>query len=233
MKTMEMAVSRAVRIQKLGSVALIIATVLIIVGNVWVATVDLSNPVVARERMSRQLVSLDVVTLMMTVGWYGVLMGAVAIHSSIKEAGAEWATMGLYLLVVGTSAWTVGMSLDISLSALISNWLSAPPAQQTAAYNLLNTLFPARLGFGRGLFPLEILVNWLAFGFLGLGMLRSCTFPRWITWPGPVLGIIGVGFGIIMTFTGREAVFTPFTVLAFLTLLWFLVTGIWMARKAW
>lgn len=219
--------------QKMGSAGFLIGAVLIFAGNTWVATIDLSNPVTAQARMSGQLAILDTVTLMITCGWYALLMGAAAVRRSISAAGAAWAIMGFYFLIVGAALWTVGMSLDISFSALISNWLSAPPANQEAAHNLLNTLFPPGLGFGRGLFPLEILVNWLAFAFLGTGMLRSGVYPRWLGSVGMILGIIGVLIGIVMTYTGREAVFTPFTVLAFATLLWFLICGILMARKAW
>ncbi len=73
----------------------------------------------------------------------------------------------------------------------------------------------------------------MAFGFLGTGMVLSGVYPRWLSWFGLVVGIIGVVAGIIMTYIGREVIFTPFMVLVFLTLLWFLVCGIWMARKAW
>jgi hypothetical protein len=219
--------------QKMGSVGFLIGAVLIIVGNSWVATIDLSNPLVAQARMSGQLAILDTVTLMLTCGWYALLTGAAAVRRSIKTAGAAWATMGFYFWLVGAAVWTVGMSLDITASALISNWLSASAANREAAHGLLTTLFPPGLGFGRGLFPLEILVNWLAIAFLGTGMLRSVVYPRWLGGSGLMLGIIGIGFGFVMTYIGREAVFTPFTVLAFVTLLWLLACGIWMARRAW
>ncbi len=219
--------------QRMGSAGFIIAAVLIIIGNIWVATIDLSNPVTAQARMSSQLGILDTVTLMITIGWLAVLTGAAAVRRTITGAGAEWATMGFYFLVAGTALWTAGMSLDISTSALISNWLSAPAASKEAAHTLLNTLFPPGLGFGRGLFPLELLVNWLAIAFLGIGMVRSGVYPRWLSWSGLILGVIGVLAGIVMTYIGREAIFTPFTVLAFATLLWILMCGVWMARRAW
>ena len=219
--------------QKMGSAGFIIAAVLITIGNIWVATIDLSNPVAAQARMSSQLAILDTVTLMITIGWLAMLTGAAAVRRTIMGSGAEWATMGFYFLVAGTALWTAGMSLDISSSALISNWLSAPAGSKEAAHNLLNTLFPPGLGFGRGLFPLEILVNWLAIAFLSAGMARSGVYPRWLSWFGLILGVIGVLAGIVMTYIGREAIFTPFTVLAFATLLWILMCGVWMARRAW
>lgn len=219
--------------QKMGSAGFIIAAILIIVANIWVATIDLSDPMTARTRMSEQLVILDTIALMMTGGWYALLMGVTAVRRSITANGAAWATMGLYFMLVGSAVWTVGMSLDISTSALISNWLSAPDASKEAAHNLLNTLFPPGLGFGRGLFPLELLVNWLSIAFLSVGMFCSGVYPRWLGLVGLILGIVGMLTGIVMTYIGREALFTAFMGLAFATISWFLTCGIWIARKAW
>jgi hypothetical protein len=106
-------------------------------------------------------------------------------------------------------------------------------ASKELAHNLLTTLFLPGAGFGRGLFPLVVLSNWLAVAFLGTGMARSAVYPRWLGWLGLILGIIGVLVGIVMAYIGREAIFMPFTVLAFATILWFLVVGIWVARRAW
>ncbi len=55
--------------QKMGSAGFLIAAVLIIISNIWVATIDLSNPVTAQARMGSQLGILDTVTLMITIGW--------------------------------------------------------------------------------------------------------------------------------------------------------------------
>ena len=75
-------------------------------------------------------------------------------------------------------------------------------------------------------------MNWLAFAFLSTGMVRSGVYPRWLGWFGFIVGILGVLAGIVMTYVGREAIFTPVTVLAFATLLWVLLCGIWVARRA-
>ncbi|NLG96055.1 MAG: hypothetical protein GX491_01725 [Chloroflexi bacterium] len=219
--------------QKLGSIGFILAGVLIIIGNVWVAAIDLSDPAAAQDKFLNQLGILNTVSLMLTFGWFALLAGALAVRRSITQAGAAWATLGVYILTAGAAIWTVGMSLDISYSALMANWLAAPEAGKEAAYSLINTLFPPGLGFGRGLFPLEILVNWLAIACLSLGMLRSCLYPRWLCLYGLILGVSGVVAGVIMTYTGREAIFTPFTALAFATIAWVFLCGIWMAKKAW
>jgi hypothetical protein len=96
-------------------------------------------------------------------------------------------------MIMGGTLWTLGMSLDITYSNLIANWL--------------------------------------AFGFLGIGMVCSSIYPRWLGWFGIVLGIVGLPIGAAMSFVGREAVWNFFMVLAFLTILWFFALGIWMALK--
>lgn len=219
--------------QKIGSAGFLIAVVLIIVGLTWATTVDLSNPGVALARMSSQIVVFQTISLLMTFGWWAVLMGAAAVRRSITASGAAWANMGFYFMIVGTALWTMGMSLDITYSVLIDNWMAAPAASKELAHNLVTTLFPPGAGFGRGLFPLEVIANWLAFAFLGTAMALSAVYPRWLGWLGLILGIIGVLVGIVMTYIGREAIFMPFTVLAFATILWFLMSGIWMVRRAW
>ena len=153
------------------------------------------------------------------------------VHRSIVASGAAWARLGFHFLVIGTTLWTLGMSLDISYSAALLNWQAAPEAGREAAHNVVVILSPA--GLGRGLFPLEVAVIWMAYAFMGIGMLQSRAYPRWLGLVGLVLGLVGVPLGIAQTFTGREASLNIFTALVFFTTLWFLAVGIWVARRAW
>lgn len=220
-------------LQKMGSAGFIGAAVLVTVGNIFVTWLDLSRPDVAQARIGSQIVMFQAVVLMITFGWWASLIGTAAVHRSIAVAGEAWARMGFYLMIIGIGLWTLGMVLDISYSAMIANWLAAPEAGKETAHNLLTTFFPPGGGLGRGLFPMTLMSTWLAYAFLGIGMICSDIYPRWLGWLGSILGILGVLLGIVITFTGREAVYMLFTVLAFLTILWLLMVGIWVARKAW
>lgn len=80
---------------------------------------------------------------------------------------------------------------------------------------------------------MNVMANWLAFVLLGIGMVRSAIYPRWLGWVGLISGITGVLLGIMQTFTGRESSFNLFMVLMMLTVLWWLAIGVWVARKAW
>jgi hypothetical protein len=109
------------------------------------------------------------------------------------------------------------------------DWIAATAAGKEAVYSVY-AMLP---GFGRGIFPMAVLINWLAFAFIGIGMVRSAVYPRWLGWVELILGIAMLPVAVIMTFTGREALLNLFIPLSFLTILWFLVIGIWVARKAW
>jgi hypothetical protein len=220
-------------LQRLSSAGFIIGAVLILAGTTWVARIDLSDPVGAQGRLGEQIPVLQAMALLLTFGWWAVLAGAAGVTGSISVGGAAWARLGFYFLIMGTTLWTLGMSLDVSYAALIASWLAAPAEGKEAAHTVLNTLFPPGGGFGRGLFPLNVLSNWLAFALLGTGMIRSAIYPRWLGGTGAVLGASGIAMGIVMTFIGREPIFNVFTILAFLTILWVLLCGLWAARKAW
>lgn len=219
--------------QKLGSAGFVIGAVMLTIGNIWVTSIDLSNPMLAQARLREQIAIFQAVSLLFTFGWWAIMIGAAGVYRSITAGGAAWARLGFYFMIMGATLWTLGMSLDVTYSVLISNWIEAPPAGKELAHTILITLFPPGAGFGRGLFPMSVMSNWMAFAFLGIGMIRSAIYPRWLGWAGLILGAIGVSFGIVMTFIGREAVFNPFTVLGFLTILWVLAVGIRVARKAW
>jgi hypothetical protein len=153
------------------------------------------------------------------------------VHRSIIAGGAAWARLSFYFLVMGTTLWTIGMSLDISYAAALLNWQAAPEAGKEAAHNVV-VMFSG-VGFGRGLFPLEVIVIWMAYAFMAIGMIRSGIYARWLGWVGLILGLVGVPLGISQTFTGREASLNIFKGLLVITTFWFLAVGIWVGRKAW
>lgn len=148
-------ISRNIPFQKLSSAGFTIGAIFTMIGMLWVASIDLSDPLQAQGRLRDQIVTLQAISLLMTFGWWAVMIGAAGVHHSITASGAEWARLGFYFLIIGTTLWTLGMSLDVTYSVLIANWMTAP----------------------------------------------------------------------------REAIFTPFTVLAFLTIMWVLLCGLWITRK--
>ena len=220
--------------QRLIGIGFILASVLMVVGNIWVTWAGLGNPGEFLNKISGspQIRLLQIVALLLTFGFWAAMIGAVGIYRSTIARGAIWVRLGFYFMVIGTTLWTLGMSLDITYSNLIANWLAASGADKEFARTLI-TIYAPTIGIGRSNFPMVVMSAWLAIGLLNIGMVRSSIYPRWLGWFGLVVGVIGFIIGIIMVFTGREALFNYFTVIAFVTILWFLVTGIWSARNAW
>lgn len=200
-------------------------------GSIWLPTVDLSNVLEAQKKFGEQALRLQACALLITIGYWAIMMGTASLHSAIATTGVAWARLGFYFHLVGVVLWTLGMSLDVSYPAAIVAWAAAPAADKDVAYSVVTTLSPA--GFGRGLFPMNVTVNWLAFAFLSTGMVLNAAYPRWLGSMGLVTGIAGVILGMIMTFTGRERLITPFIVLWVVTTIWWSLIGIWMARKEW
>jgi len=221
---------------KIGSVGLIVGAILMVISTIWPASVDLSGAALVQKKFGEQAVILQACALLMTFGYLGGMAGMAGIYRSITTNGettssAAWARLGFYFLLIGTAMWMIGSSLNVSYPAAIVNWQVAPAEGKEAAYNIVAVLSP--IGFGRGLFPLEVIVNWLAFALLGMGMLQSAIYPRWLGWVGLVPGISGILLGITQTFTGRESSLILFGILLYLTTTWWLLTGIWVMRKAW
>ena len=229
--TQEQIILRTNEQQKLSSGGFIIGAVLIIIGNVWVTLVGLGDPTEALGKFSENVNLLQTVALLITLGWWAVMIGMAGVRHSINASGAAWARLGFYFMIMGTALWTLGMALDISYADLIVNWLAASDADKEFARNLI-TIYSPTLGIGRGLFPMNVMSNWLAIGLLSLGMIRSSIYPRWLGWFGFALGVIGLPMGAIMIFIGREAIWNAFMILAFLSLIWLLALGIWMARES-
>lgn len=218
--------------QKVSGIGFVVGAVLIIIGSLLLPRAsDLSDVQAMQKAYSEQATLLQGCALLLTFGFWAVMIGTSGIYQSIRLDGAVWARLGFYFHLVGVALWTVGMTLDVSYPAAIINWLEAPTASKDIAYSVVTVLSPA--GFGRGTFPLNVIVNWLAFTLFGIGMVRSTVYPRWIGWGGLLLGIMGLVLGIIMTFTGREALINIFVIFMMLNLFWWSTCGIWIIRKVW
>jgi len=218
-------------LQRIGSAGYIVGALLIVIGGLLLPRA--TNPSNLQEMLKplgEQEVLTQVCVLLITSGYWAVMMGAAGVYRSITAGGAAWARLGFYLIIVGTAVWTLILSLDVSQARAVATWLAAPTEGKEAAYSVVATL----AAIGRGIYATSIMVYWLALVFLGIGMVRSAVYPRWLGWVGLTLGITGVSLGIIQTFSGRFSTLTlVYVVLSFVTTLWFLAVGIWVARTAW
>jgi hypothetical protein len=224
--------------QQIGSVGYLVGALLLTLGALLLPRApDISDIQAMQQTFAQQAGLLQACALLEVFGYWAALVGTVGLSRSIssqsaaRTAGAAWARLGLYFAVMATVLWTIGFAIVIAYAAALVNWQAAAPAGKDAAYGIVVVLSP--LGFGRGLFPLMVIANGLAFTFLGLGMARSIMYPRWLGWVAALLGASGVALGIAQTFTGRERSLTLFIVLEALTILWFALVGVVMSRHAW
>lgn len=214
----------------MGSVGFIGGAISVAAGSVLVPRGDdLANIAEMQEVFGEQAVLLQASALLISFGFWATLAGTLAVRRTIDAEGADWAHLGFVFHGIGIALWTVGMSLDISYPAAIVAFRQASPENRDIAYGVVTVLSPQ--GFGRGLFPLNLIVNWLSFGLLSVGIIISRRPARWVGWVGVAIGVAGVLLGVAMTFTGREALITGFLVLMACTLLWWLSLGITLRRR--
>lgn len=169
-------------------------------------------------------------SLLMTLGFWVAMIGMSGVSRSITASGAAWARVGFYSVLVGTALWTVCMSLDVGTAGAVATWLAVPVEGKEAAWSVVAALS----AFGRGLIPLTWVVYWLALAFLGIAMILSTAYPRWLGRICLTLAVPTIALGIVQTFNARSITLTlMFSVLMLATALWDLATGIWIARRAW
>lgn len=217
-------------LQKISSTGFIIGVLL------WVISSLLLLPIIASasdmqeelKAVGEQAALAQGGELLSVLSILAVMIGLSGVYRSIATSGAAWARLGFYLIVVGTTLWVVGYSLDMALAGAVANWLATPAASSQAA----SIAVAALSATSRGTFPMTVMVYWLAFVFVGTGMVQSAVYPRWQGWLGLILGVAGFSLGIIQTFNGREGTFNLFAILYTMTMLWSLVIGIWVARRA-
>ncbi len=210
-------------------IGFLLGAIVILVGTLALPTLDLADVQEAQAIYGAQAVQLQLSALLITVGVWSIMAGTSGVPALLPAHGAVWARLGAQFHGVGVVVWTIGMALDIAYPAAIRAWLVAPPDEQVVAASVVAVLSP--VGFGRGLFPLNVMINWLAFGFLGMGMVRSGAGARRLGWSGLILGSFGFGLGILMTFLGREPLFILFAILWVMTILWWAALGLttrWM-----
>jgi len=219
-------------LQRISSAGFIIGTLLSVIASVlyfgYVAA-DESNIPDLVNAVGERAAFAQSAELVWALSMLAVMIGTIGVYRSITASGAAWARPGFYLAAIGTILWTVGYALDVAVAAAAANWLAAPATSKDAAYGVVTAL----AALSRGTFPMTVVVYWLAFVFLGIGMVRSALYPRSLGWIGLILGIAGLALGLVQTFNGRESTFTLFTILFTLTMPWTFVVGVWVARKVW
>lgn len=206
----QQAIVKGDTVPRLGSLGFIIGGVLLFA----IAALDIARD--GGGTMQRVVAGFVV-----PVGIWGVMLGVAAIHRSITAAGAGWARLGFYLIIIGAALWTVHMSLRAGLARAAAQGIT----DGVAAIDVMIHQVVA----------MAYLTLWLGIFFVGIGMVRSTVYPKWQGWTGLLLGILTLALGGVPMFFLGEGSFGEVLgpVLAGLTTVWVLVIGVWIARRAW
>ena len=230
--TQHQGIAKGDALQRIGSAGFILGAILFGISGLMMPHAN--TPTSDLQQMLKPLGEHQFITqlssLLMAIGFWAALIGITGINCSIIAGGTVWARLGFYFTVTGTVLWTVSLALDVAVASAIANWLAAPIVSKDAAWMVVASLS----AFGRGMVPMTWIVYWLALTLLNVAMILSSVYPRWLGWAGLIVSIPVIALGIVQIFTPRSIALTLiFSVLMLLTTLWYLATGIWIARKAW
>jgi hypothetical protein len=219
-------------LQKIGGAGFIVGAILMALGGLLMpyAAKSTSNVREMLTPLGENEFSAQMSSLLMMIGIWAMMVGATGLCRTITVGGAAWARQGSNFILVGTATWTASLASDVATASAVAKWLAAPIEAKEATWSVVAALNAV----GRGLYPSTIIVYWLAYAYLGIAMILSAVYPRWLGWAGLILSMPGVALGVIQIFTERSTTLTlGFAVLSLLTTLWAFVVGIWVARKAW
>jgi hypothetical protein len=160
----------------------------------------------------------------MQVGFYAVKL-TLRDDPTPHDAGG-WGRLGFHQLTVGLALWAGVVAVEVALKGLADAARTDP-----------GVLGPARaiVAVGDAGITAAVIVYWLGIACLGLGVVLSSRYPRWMGAIGVVAGaVMSVGVGWCRAFGGpnRWTEQIGFPVLAILTLLWTIVLGVLLWRTA-
>jgi hypothetical protein len=219
-------------LQKIASIGLIIGAILLIIFSSLEPRVsDPSDTAAVLQKFGENETLAEVCMLLIAVGLWVVMTGIAGIYRAISARGAAWARLGFYGIMVGTAILTLSSALGMAEAGAAANMLTAPAAGYATAYSIAASLHAGALSVQ----TMGYIGYWLALAILGIGMVLSAVYPRWMGWVGIVLGIgTMAAVGIVMAFAGPGSTTQVVSmVLSLLSCLYALVVGIWVARKAW
>lgn len=175
----------------------------------------------------------QVYLLLLAIGLLLLLGGFAGVYRSLSTgAGAAWARLGFYALVVATAIWTVLFGLGLAQAGAAADWLEAvgTPAEATA-YSVGASLYAAVTA----LLSMATVVQFTALILIGVAISLSTVYPRWLGWLAILLGAVTIpAVGIPLAIDGpSEAGQIIFVVFSLLALVWTLVIGVLITRKAW
>lgn len=161
------------------------------------------------------------------VGIWAMVVGFTNVHHFIRVgAGAAWARVGFYGLVIGGSGLTVAEGLAFGAIQAAAGWAAAPA---DLTLGTANSLFLA----SRSTYDLSVIAFWSALLVIGFAWTRTNVYPLWAAWSLLGLGAWTTALAIVRLFNATAALGLAIALPIGLTSVWAVVVGIWLTRKAW
>ena len=215
--------------QKIAGIALIAGGILTLVFNVIFPRADDPNVMTqVLQALARNEALSILVYLGIAVGVWAIMIGIAGISHNITDgAGAAWARMGFYGVILGTSLLTVFSGIGIESVGAAVDWVASGSTDATAlgvaaALNLSSS----------AAFNMTILFNWLGMAFVGIGLVLSDSYPKWLGWVLLVISVVLVIISVSRFFYDTTQITEIlFAAPAALTSVWAVVMGIWITNK--
>ena len=217
-------------LQRLAGVSFIVGAILLIVFNALYPRADGPSDTqqVLTKLANNETFSL-IVFLGLAVGVWALMIGAVGVYPSISTEGATaWARLGFYGIIMGVTLQTAAYAVGLATTGAAVDWAEGGYGVTTPVYSIAAALNAT----SNSLFTMSIIVMWLALDFLGVGIVLSSVYPKWLGWAILILGAATVVVGFILAVTDTtQTLDLTFGVLAGLSTIWALAMGIIITRK--
>ena len=225
-------VSKGDALQRITGIAFVVGAILSLVGNILFPRADIPSDVTVRlaEVGGDETVALIAMLLIIAAFW-ALLIGVVGVYRSVTSAtAAPWARLGFYIVLVGTAVATVSIGTLVASVDNAADWVTAGSVVGTTEYTIAATLNV----LGIELFNVVIVGYWLGLVVMGVAMVLSGVYPKWLGWALIVIAAAVIAVGIPRFFTDlTETTELVFAIPVGLTSIWALVMGAWVVRKAW
>lgn len=230
---MQQGIAKGDVLQRIAGIALIVGAIVTAVCNgLYPRVSDPSDVQAVLTKLADNETAAQIHLLGLALGMWLILGGIVGIYRSLSTGAASaWARLAFYAVVVATATWIIVFATGWAQAGAAANWVAAPAAGKATAYGVAASLHAANMAT----FSMAIVVEWAALILLGIAISLSTLYPKWMGWIAIVLGVVTIpAIGVPQAIAGpSQTIDLLFLIFSGLTLVWTLVMGVLITRKAW
>ena len=218
-------------VQKIAGFSLIGFVVLLAVGAALRPSADVEDARSAIQTIADNNGGRwQIVHIVIALSFFSLMIGIAGIYRSISSGqAAAWARLGFYLAIAGATVRSVFLAVEgVGRAAVAEQWEAATGGDKDTVFLVFSSLD----GVLEGLRSMTDIVNGLSFAFVGVAILLSTVYSRWLGWTILVAGAGWIVVGLVIGTDGlTDAVNAPFTIVIALTVVWALAMGVVITRR--